>query len=291
VTEPVTETAPVDYAASLIISVYKDTEALRLILASLPPRADAPLEIIVSEDGSDPGMAACVAELRRQRPDIAHLTQDDQGFRKNRALNRAVAAARSDYLIFIDGDCLPHRRFVQRHLACAEPGCVCVGRRVELGPWFSNLLRRRAWARRLIQRQWFYPLLALPMALDKVKNYETGLSSTLLNRANRNKQPGILGSNFSCHRGDLIKVNGFNEAFLRAGIGEDSDVDWRLRAAGMRFKNLKFAAIQYHLYHGGPHAQSEENLRLMHEAKARNEIYCVRGIDQYLKHIANRSQA
>ncbi|MEJ2508263.1 MAG: galactosyltransferase-related protein, partial [Gammaproteobacteria bacterium] len=191
-------------------------------------------------------------------------------------------------LIFIDGDCLPHRCFVQRHLACAEPGSVCAGRRVELGPWFSTLLRRHAWARWLIQRQWFYPLLAVPMTLDRVKNYEAGLSSSLLNRANRNKPARILGSNFSCHRGDLLKINGFNEDFVRPGIGEDSDVDWRLRASGIRFKNLKFIAIQYHLYHGGQYVQSEENLGLMHQAQARNEIYCPRGIDQYLECTANR---
>jgi len=291
VTEPVNDNAPLDYAASIIISVYKDTEALRLIVESLPPYSEAAMEVIVSEDGSDADMAACVADLRSLRPDIAHLTQDDDGFRKNRALNRAVAAARGEYLIFIDGDCLPHRRFVQRHLACAEPGCVCAGRRVELGPWFSRFLRRHRWARRLVQQQWFYIVLALPMTLDRVKNYETGFSSSLLNRANRGKQLGILGSNFSCHRNDLIKVNGFNEDFVHAGIGEDSDVDWRLRAVGMRLKNVKFLAIQYHLYHGGPHAQSEENLRLMHDTQVRNEAYCTRGIDRHLEPSANRDRA
>ena len=47
--------------ASLIISVYKNTAALDAVLHSLEQRTEQDLEVSISEDGEDAGMAAFVA--------------------------------------------------------------------------------------------------------------------------------------------------------------------------------------------------------------------------------------
>jgi hypothetical protein len=49
---------------------------------------------------------------------------------------------------------------------------------------------------------------------------------------------------------DLIAINGFDEDYTAAGGGEDSDIEWRLKALGnISFYSMKFSAIVYHIYH------------------------------------------
>ena len=129
--------------ASVIISVYKDVGNLKAILHVLTLQTfKEKFEVIVSEDGCDESMKKFVDGYSNPAFSLVHLTQEDRGFRKNRALNRAVAAARSDNLLFLDGDCVPHTDWLEAHLTILQKGSVGVGRRVELGPRFSQLLKR-----------------------------------------------------------------------------------------------------------------------------------------------------
>jgi len=57
------------------------------------------------------------------------------------------------------------------------------------------------------------------------------------------------GHNWSIHASDIKLVSGFDEAYNQAGIGEDTDIEWRLQQKGIRFLRIKNRAIQYHLYH------------------------------------------
>ena len=89
--------------ATVVISVYKNVKALSLILESLRVQTCKDFDIIISEDGEDAAMRQFVEQYDwfcRYK----HLTQTDDGWRKNRALNRAVLAANNGWLIFIDGD-------------------------------------------------------------------------------------------------------------------------------------------------------------------------------------------
>ena len=51
------------------------------------------------------------AWAKRQSFRCEHVWQEKQGFRRSRILNRAIAAARSEYLVFLDGDSVPHPEF------------------------------------------------------------------------------------------------------------------------------------------------------------------------------------
>ena len=265
--------------ASLIVSVYQDTAKLRCILEALAWQSCAEFEILVSEDGAAPEVASLVQEYRVRFPALRHLTQTDQGFRKNRALNRAINAAKTDYLIFIDGDCVPHSQFIATHCAQAEDGRVCAGRRVELGPAFSaRLLADPAYLLRL-QRSWHYLALAPRLHRDRVKGYEVGFVSPWVQRWAGQGNLSIVGCNFSCPRAALEAVNGFNEDFEEPGTGEDSDLEWRLHAAGWRTKSVKFLAPVYHLYHPPRTGISRRNERIMAAAQAANAWRCARGLD------------
>ena len=73
---------------------------------------------------------------------IIHLHQtNDKGFRKNEMLNKAIVKAKAETLIFIDGDCIPHRHLVKNYLRQISDTVLLYGRRVML----SRRLRKECW--------------------------------------------------------------------------------------------------------------------------------------------------
>ncbi|WP_455204917.1 glycosyltransferase, partial [Kaarinaea lacus] len=225
--------------ASLIISIYKNIDALRVILHALRHQSEKDIEIVVSEDGNATKVRDFIANINPNQA-LVHLTQEDKGFRKNKALNKAIATASAEYLIFIDGDCVPHKRFIESHIENSEKGFVCSGRRAEIGPALSRWIINKPARIHRLENPLTFVLLALPALMDKVKNYEAGLYSKSLQKTIKHKDTGILGCNFSCFKQDLVAINGFNEDYASPGIGEDSDIDWRLRQNGVKIKNIKY---------------------------------------------------
>lgn len=117
---------------SVIVSVYKDTEALDLILNSLLNQTIDDFEIIISEDCESIEMQTYLKKYKDNKK-ITHLSQEDNGWQKNVALNKAVRHAKGDYLIFIDGDIIPYRDFVEKHKQNITHSRILCGKRVELG--------------------------------------------------------------------------------------------------------------------------------------------------------------
>ena len=230
--------------ASVIISYYKNQRNLQIILHALNQQTAADtFEVIVSED-DDAGET--VDFLRRMAAQyhfpIQHISQPDKGFQKCRALNKSVQAAKAPLLIFIDGDCMPHRKFVAEYLASAKQGTVLYGRRVQLSEKCTTQL--------LLQECPPTPNLLMLVATG-CKRVEEGLylpfvpQRFLARNANR-----LLGCNMGIYKIDLIAINGFDEDYDFPGGGEDSDIEWRLEATKkITFQSMKFRAIVYHIYH------------------------------------------
>jgi cellulose synthase/poly-beta-1,6-N-acetylglucosamine synthase-like glycosyltransferase len=99
---------------SIIISYYKNMPALRLIFDALAVQTYGRFEAIVAEDAQDAAAIAFIAECRRRYPfPILHVSHEDCGFRKTKILNDAIRISHGEGLVFIDGDCIPHRRFME----------------------------------------------------------------------------------------------------------------------------------------------------------------------------------
>ncbi len=132
-------------AASLIISVYNNTEHLKAVLDGLRFQTDKRFEVIITEDAEHAHVKEFIDNYKYDGK-LYHLTQPDIGWQKNRALNKAIAFAKTDYLIFIDGDCVLHPRFIEFHLKYAEPKSVLAGKRIKLDPistnWLMDKIRR-----------------------------------------------------------------------------------------------------------------------------------------------------
>jgi len=269
--------------SSVIISVYKDDVALRLILKSLLTQSVTNFEVIVSEDGESDEIKRCVDHFKSTDLFLLHLTQDDKGFRKNIALNRAIKASNTEHLIFIDGDCIPHPSFVEAHKSCTRRGITCTGRRLELGEAISDSLRTGKIGLTYLTNRMQYLLHCYALNKDNAKNIESGIFSTTLQTLTKDREIRILGCNFSSNKQDLIKINGFNEDYLAPGIGEDSDIDWRLLKSGVKIRNVKFSAIQYHLYHPRAYSTSTENIALFEKPRQTGSYICANGLQHDIR--------
>ncbi|WP_321311713.1 glycosyltransferase [Halarcobacter sp.] len=265
---------------SVIVSVYKDTEALDLILNSLLNQTIDDFEIIISEDCESSEMQTYLKKYKDNKR-ITHLSQKDDGWKKNIALNKAVRHAKGDYLIFIDGDIIPYRDFVEKHKQNITHSRILCGKRVELGSFFSKLIRKGYLGTYIIEKLYW---LFLPfLALDKARHIEEGLKlkkdSSLEKKLNK-KRPMIIGCNFSCFKKDLEFINGFDEDYTTPSVGEDIDLTWRFQHFGIDSKSVRYLANTFHLYH--PRTWNKQtvdnNNKIMKQKWDNEEFICYNGL-------------
>jgi glycosyltransferase involved in cell wall biosynthesis len=248
--------------ASVILAAYGQPGTLALALAAFTHQATRDFEIVVADDGSPEGYGETLAAYaaRFQEP-IQHVRQDDRGFRKTRILNRAVSVARAPCLVFADFDCLPHPRFVEDHLRHVAPGTAVSGRRVHVE---RSALADEAGI--LARGVGLGPLRLVLLALrGQARVIEHGIPLPFLAEASQER---IFGSNFSILREDLVRVNGFNEEYEAPGIGEDTDLDLRLKKVGTKVRVFRNRMIQYHLAHPSPRYDTPSNMAILERARA-----------------------
>jgi len=62
------------FPVTVIISVYKNTDALNIVLKSLESQTIKPDEVLISEDGNSQVMSDFVATLNIKNINVEHLT-------------------------------------------------------------------------------------------------------------------------------------------------------------------------------------------------------------------------
>ena len=264
--------------ASVIISFYKNIEYLNLVLAGFERQSENDFEIIIADDGSDENVIKQIEELSTEFPfRVIHVWQEDKGFRKNKILNQAVVSSNSDYLIFIDGDCVPHSKFIEEHLSAKSKNICLTGRRVNLSPKFTEKLTTQNIRKGYLEKKLSFMIFD---GLFGKSNYvEKGfyIKNKLLRKAFNKKQRGLLGCNFSLFKEDMLSINGFDERYEAPSIGEDSDVQYRLELNGVKINSLNNIAIQYHLYHQ-LQPRLQKNLDLFNSIKKQKTSFSPFGI-------------
>ena len=90
--------------ASVVISYYKNIANLEILLLALKNQSSKnTFEVIISEDDDAIETKKFISQQQALLPfPLIHLSQSDEGFRKCRALNRAIEAASSDFILFLD---------------------------------------------------------------------------------------------------------------------------------------------------------------------------------------------
>ncbi len=259
---------------SLIVSTYNRPDALAAVLAGAVRQTLEPYEIIVADDGSGPDTRAVAERYVAAGLPLRHVWHEHADFRAGAIRNRAVAAATGEYLVFVDGDIFPHPDFIADHAAAARAGFFVQGSRV--------ILSEAATKRLLTGGEPVWPGLFAAGAGNR-KNL---VRSSVLSRwfsGEKAALEGIRTCNFAVWRKDALKVNGFNEDFVGWGR-EDSEFAARLMNAGVKRRNIRFAALGCHLWHP-PQARGRlaDNDMLLAQAIAEKAVRCVNGVDKYLR--------
>jgi glycosyltransferase involved in cell wall biosynthesis len=269
--------------ASVIIPTSNQPRFLDLVLLSFRHQCAEGFEVVVADDGSGSETEEVVrrhAEARRFP--IRHLWHEDEGFRKTVILNKAVKAA--EVLIFNDGDCLAHPRYVESHLKLARPGAYAVGRTPRLSQKLTERITEADVAAGRAQSM--SPVKILDGLFGKSKKLEFGLYVgnpllfRIVSRLKRNLD--LWGGNFSCSKADFVRVNGFNEEFVGWGK-EDLELGIRLHNLGLEVRSAANFAINFHLWHPKPPGRSYNvalQNRLKQAFRDSGEYYCPVGYDR-----------
>ncbi len=237
--------------ASVIISIYNNYSFIELVLAGFERQTNKNFEIILADDGSKKEVVDKInAYIKQSTLKIKHIWHEDEGWRKNEILNQAIKKSDSDYIIFIDGDCIPHKKFVAEHLFNKEPNITLAGRRSNLSKYVSDRLTYENVRKGILERK-FAILGILLKSVIGGSHLENAIyfKNNFIRKKINKKTKGVLGSNFSLHKSNILEINGFDERYKKPAIGEDTDFEYRLKNAGKKIKLIKHLAIQYHLFH------------------------------------------
>lgn len=235
--------------ASIIISFYNNIAMLKHILRSLENQYNAQFEVIIADDGSAREVVEEVLEIKKNYSfEIRHVWQEDIGFGKSIILNKSVLLANNDFLIFIDGDCVPQKHFVEDHLNRLGPGVCQAGRRVDV--YYDGIKQIDSNAPEAFFKKNWLKILYWSIT-SRTRNFEKGIrvKSTIGKYMMGKKKWSLVGCNFSLHRQDLIAINGFDERANVPWGAEDADLDRRLRKFGVCIESLNCQAIAIHFDH------------------------------------------
>jgi len=231
---------------SIVVSTYERPDALGAVLRGIARQSDRDFEVIVADDGSGSATAAVIAQWKtRFGAPLAHVRHEHAGFRAAEIRNRAIAASRGEYCVFLDGDCIPRADFVAQHRRLAETGWFVAGNRILL----SEQLTRSVLADNLEPETWDFSRL-LRHRRDGINRIAPALHLPLgpLRKAEPKRWEGARTCNLAVARRDLHRVDGFDASFNGWGL-EDSDLAIRLIHAGVRRKDGRFATGVFHLWH------------------------------------------
>ena len=260
-------------STSLLIATYNWPQALSVVLASVRVQRRLPDEVIIADDGSGDDTRRLIAAEAQSFPvPLRHVWHEDEGFRLATIRNKAMATARGDYLMQLDGDMVLDPFFVESHVAFARAGSYVQGSRVMLDETRT----------------------AECLAHGGIITH--ALSSGVRNRVNALHFPWLSGlvrgptdplrrtrgCNMAFWRDDILRVNGYNETIEGWGR-EDSELAARLQQSGTARRNLKFSAVAWHLHHlTRSLASLDQNHEVFERTVAARLTRCEKGIDQWL---------
>ncbi len=255
----------------IIITTYDNPSALGRVLEGLNLQTRLPDEVIIADDGSGNETATLISAFKEKAPfSVIHTWQENEGFRAAKIRNKAIKCSNSDYLIILDGDCIPSRHFVADHILMAEKGCFFQGKRILIAKKSAEEFRATQAASSL-------HLFKL-MISGSLSNIHHLLRLPLFPPLRNKNMGGAKSCNMGIFRNDLLAVNGFNEEFVGWGR-EDSELTARLYRYGLMRKIHPFIAICFHLWHPSVSRENlSENETLLQKALNSKEYFCKNGI-------------
>lgn len=240
---------------SIIVLTYNRSDALLAVLRSLSEQCNSEHEVLIADDGSKQDQVEMLFEhCPKFACPVRHVWHPDVGFTAAAARNLAAHFAKGEYLIFLDGDCIPNKLFIAQHMLLAENGVFVNG---------SRVLLSKTLTKEVLEREINLPHCS---ALFWLRTRLRGDCNKLLHlvrwplsffRIKKNFQwRGIRSCNLGIWRHDFVSINGFDETFKGWGH-EDADFALRLSHLGIHRKNGFLATEVFHLWHQESKRDSE----------------------------------
>ena len=265
-------------STSLIISIYKLQSELPLLISALAQQSQIPNEIIFAEDAFSPDTIKVLRAESKKYPQLrmSLVQHEDRGFRKAEIVNKAVTIAAYEKLIFLDGDCLPHKHYVKVYAQSIAPGKLLNARPVRLFVGDRALFIDPDGK---YQQPWIFSVL---WNADPPRRYGIYLPFYPVNL----RFSAMYGSSWACMKDDLIMVNGYDEKFCIGGYGyEDTDLSHRFNRAGIQCFVPKFRVIYYHFFESSSReikdAVKSTNRQLLDINDQHGVIQCELGLNQW----------
>jgi len=266
--------------ATLVLTTYEMPRHLEMVFAALSRQSFQDFELIVCDDGSGEETVNVIENFIRESPvPVQHVHQEHQGFRKCRILNEGLRRARGETMVFLDGDCVPHRDYMRDHVENQERGRYLAGRRVNLGEKLSATLTVEQV--RAGYFDWPKPSLLLSHLSGETTHLQRSFRvgpEWLRQVLRMNRIDDLVGCNYSVACEHLLAINGFDETYEGYGR-EDTDVEIRLQHLGLTIKSVKGLAIQFHIWHPR-RAFTPANDDRLEEVRLSKRVRCEKGLLQ-----------
>lgn len=266
-----------DISVSLIVATYNNPRFLKLCINSILNQTVLPSEIVIADDGSTEETNQLILSLKKiSTIPIFHIWQPDNGFRLGAIRNIAIAAAKGDYIIQIDGDLILEKHFIQDHIYHIRPHTLLQGPRVLISEEKTALI---------IENKNQVNLSIFSSGINHRENaLRSKIVSNYLATRYRNKYPVYYarGCNMSFFKEDFVAINGYDEDFVGWGH-EDSDLTLRMLNSGIKKHYIKFHCVEFHLFHKEAKGEEESiNKMLLKKHFQEKKIICENGISKYL---------
>jgi hypothetical protein len=172
----------------------------------------------------------------------------------------------------IDGDMVLHKSFIEDHLYHSKSGFFIQGSRA--------LINEKKTTEIIKKKSTNLSFFTLGI-LNRKNSIHSYFLSKIFSR-NVTNLHGVKSCNMSFFKQDCIRVNGFNNDFEGWGR-EDSEFAARLLNNGLVRKNIRFNALQFHLFHqDNPRSSLKKNDLILEKTINKKLVWCQNGIKSFL---------
>jgi|SRR5690625_568335 len=241
---------------SVVFTTFNHPVWLEKVLWGFSVQTFKDFEVVIADDGSGQETFDVIEKMKKKVDyPIQHIWHEDDGFRKCVILNKAIVAAKADYLIFTDGDCIPRRDFVQTHVEKRKPNSFLSGGLIRLPLELSrSISKEEILQQKIFSRNWLESKGLKKNFFKNLKLTQREMTAGLMNKITPTN-PSWNGHNASTWKEIVLAVNGFDERMQYGG--QDREFGERLVNFGVQPVQIRYSAICLHLDHPRGYAKRE----------------------------------
>lgn len=266
--------------ASVIFTTYNHPEWLEKTLWGFSVQSYRDFEIVVADDGSSDTTREVIESLKDEVGiPLKHIWQQDKGFQKCRIMNKAILASKGEYLIFTDGDCIPHPDFVKNHVELAEQNTFLSGGYFKLPLEVSRKITKQDILNHNTTRPGWLIKQGVPFTPKIAKLFSHPFWGGILDVMTSTRATWN-GHSASTWKKTVLETNGFDERMQYGG--QDREFGERLVNMGLKNKQVRYRCSCVHLDHGRGYASAEsiqKNKKIREQTRGRKITRTDFGID------------